>query len=283
MENVQALQTLLHLEQIEDNIYRGQSYLTPWGRVFGGQVLAQALHAAYQTVPKDRFVHSIHGYFILTGDPAKPIVYTVDPIRDGGSFTTRRVVAIQNGVPIFNSSASFQKEQEGASHQIDMPKVPGPENLESDDDTLKTYKESAPQLYAALYHPRPIEFRSVEKINWLNPKPTAPKRHVWFRAKGKLSNSLREHQEVLAYASDYNLLLTASLPHMDTVPWFKFFFASLDHAMWFHRPFRADEWHLFAFDSPSASGQRGFTRGNIFAQSGELVASVVQEGLMRPR
>ncbi len=283
MQTLTELVELLTLERIEENIFRGQSYRTPWRRVFGGQVLGQALHAAYRTVPGDRFVHSMHGYFILAGDIEKPIVYDVDQIRDGGSFTTRRVVAIQNGRAIFNSAASFQLEQEGLDHQIKMPEVPAPEGLLSDIELLEPLKTAAPEMYKRYHHPRPIEFRPVEKFNILKPEKREPFRHVWFKTKGPLPDNKRLHQEVLAYASDYNLLGTASFPHMDKVDRGELMFASLDHAMWFHRDFRADEWLLYAIDSPSASGARGFTRGNIFNRDGILVASMVQEGLMRRR
>lgn len=281
MQKVEELIDLLTLEKIEENIFRGQNYLAPWKRVFGGQVLAQALHAAYNTVPEDRYVHSMHAYFILAGDINQPIIYDVDRIRDGGSFTTRRIVAIQKGKAIFNAAASFQVAQDGLDHQISMPNVPPPEGLLSDEALLAPLKESAPELYRQYYHERPIEFRQVEKMDIVNPQKSRPFRHVWFKSKGKLPDAKRIHQEVLAYASDYNLLITASLPHSEEVSRSELFFASLDHAMWFHRDFRADEWLLYALDSPSASNARGFTRGNIFNRDGVLVASVVQEGLMR--
>ena len=281
MQRIEELIDLLTLEQIEENIFRGQNYLAPWKRVFGGQVLAQALHAASQTVPEDRFAHSLHAYFILAGDINQPIVYDVDRIRDGGSFTTRRIVAIQKGRAIFNAAVSFQLEQKGLEHQVRMPNVPPPEALLSDIDLLEPLKEKHPQIYKRYSHERPIEFRPVEKIDIINPIKSRPFRHVWFKAKGKMPDSKRIHQEILAYASDYNLLITASLPHLEEVPRSELFFASLDHAMWFHREVRVDDWLLYALDSPSASNSRGFTRGNIFTRSGELVASVVQEGLIR--
>lgn len=283
MKSVDDLRDLLELEKIEENIYRGQNYLAPWKRVFGGQVLAQSLHAVHNTVPEDRVLHSMHGYFILAGDINFPIIYDVDRIRDGGSFTTRRAVAIQKGRAIFNMAASFQIQRAGLDHQIDIPNVPGPESLKNDLELLEGLKLSAPQLYRNLYHERPIEFRPVEVINPLKPEKSVPLRHVWLRAKGQLPDELRIHQEVLAYASDYNLLTTAVLPHQDQIERGEMFFASLDHAMWFHRSFRVDDWLLYQLDSPSASNTRGFTRGNIFDRSGILVASVVQEGLMMNR
>lgn len=282
METIQDLANLLNLEKIEENIFRGDNYQAPWKRVFGGQVLAQALHASHMTVPEDRFVHSLHGYFILAGDIDVPIVYDVDRIRDGGSFTTRRVVAIQKGRPIFNMSASFQLEQEGLDHQIPMPQVPPPESLVPDHERAESARPD-----------QPIEFRTVE---WAGPgqsQGASPYRHLWFKAKGealddklsgdKLSDDKRLHQEILAYTVDFHLLGTATLPHRENMPEQGLMMASLDHAMWFHRDFRVDDWLLYATDSPSASNARGFSRGNIFTRDGVLVASVVQEGLMRPR
>ncbi|MEO1518208.1 MAG: acyl-CoA thioesterase II [Bacteroidota bacterium] len=283
MKNVEELGQLLQLERIEENFFRGNSYKTSWKRVFGGQVLAQALHAANQTVPEDRFAHSMHAYFILPGDVEFPIVYEVDRIRDGGSFTTRRVVAIQKGRPIFNMSASFQLQQNGLGHQIDMPIVKPPEELLTDQELAEAYKEKYPQLYRQMQLPRPIEFRPVEHIDITKSEAHIPFRHVWIKAKGRLPDDIRLHQEVLLYASDYNLLTTAMLPHLHEISFHEIQIASIDHGIWFHRDFRADEWLLYALDSPSASNARGFTRGSIFNQEGLLVASVVQEGLMRQR
>lgn len=281
METIEELIALLTLEKIDDRIFRGQNYRTPWKRVFGGQVLGQALHAAYQTVPDDRICHSMHGYFILAGDIDVPIVYEVDTIRDGGSFTTRRVVAIQKGRAIFNMAASFQLKQEGFDHQIDMPNVLPPESLLSDIEQLKEIKETNPGLYRRLtsIHPNAIEFRPVEKHR--PTKKGQPYRHTWMRSRGKADLDLPMQHQILAYASDYNLLGTAVLPHLDVVDANEIFFASLDHAMYFHRDFRIDDWLLYATDSPSASGSRGFSRGNVFDRNGVLVSSVVQEGLIR--
>ncbi len=283
MKDINSLLEALHLEQIEENIYRGASHSTGGKRVFGGQVLAQALKAATLTVPKDRIVHSLHGYFILPGDVKKPIIYDVDRIRDGGSFTTRRVVAIQNGRAIFNSSASFQIREEGLDHQIAMPNVPHPDNLMNAEGLAEAYKKHLPQeVINSLLRPRPIEFRPVEKPFFLNPGKGSPYSHVWMRANGKMpADDVVAHRTVLAYASDYNLLSTALQPH--GVTFSDLIAASLDHAMWFHRDFNADEWLLYALDTPSASNARGFTRGNIFDQSGRLIASVTQEGLIRQR
>ncbi len=283
MTDVQELIDLLDLEKIEENIYRGANYQAPWKRVFGGQVLAQALNACQRTVPADRLVHSMQGYFILAGDISQPIVYEVDRIRDGGSFSTRRVVAIQKGTPIFSMGASFQSVQEGFDHQISMPSVPSAEVLVSDEKLAEVFKDAAPVIYRNLTFPRPLEFRPVEKLNPMSGKAHAPFQHVWVKAKGPLPDDIRVHQTILAYASDYNLLTTATLPHWDKVNPNELFLASLDHAMWFHRDFRIDEWLLYALDSPSASNARGFTRGSVFNQAGQLVASVVQEGLIRER
>jgi acyl-CoA thioesterase-2 len=283
MDNVRELTDLLTLEKIEENIFRGENYKAPWKRVFGGQVLAQALQACYQTVPEGRLVHSMHAYFILAGDINQPIIYDVDRIRDGGSFTTRRVIAIQKGAAIFSMGASFQSVQEGLEHQISMPNVPMPDTLESDEKLAEVFKDAAPEIYRSLTFPRPLEFRPVEKLNPLSGKGYPPFRHVWIKSKGTLPDDIRLHQAILAYASDYNLLTTATLPHWEQVKPNELFLASLDHAMWFHRTFRIDEWLLYALDSPSASNARGFTRGNVFTQDGQLVASVVQEGLIRKR
>lgn len=285
METIKELIDLLTLEQIDDRIFRGTNYKTPWKRVFGGQVLGQALHAAYQTVPEDRFAHSMHGYFILAGDIDVPIVYEVDTIRDGGSFTTRRVVAIQKGRAIFNMAASFQLKQEGFDHQIRMPNVLPPDVLLPDYEQLKSLQDTNPELYRKLtiIHPNAIEFRPVENSQVIHSQSSDPYRHVWFKAKEKVSVNLPMQHQLLAYASDYNLLTTAVLPHQEQAQEAPVFFASLDHAIWFHRDLIMDSWMLYATDSPSASNARGFSRGNIFDQEGRLIASVVQEGLMRQK
>jgi len=281
MQTLKELIDLLNLEQIEVNIFRGQNYETPWKRVFGGQVLAQSIHAAYQTVPLERTIHSLHGYFILTGDINHPIVYNVDVLRDGGSFSTRRVVAIQHGKAIFNMAASFQLNQQGYDHQIEMPDVIGPEESISEEKIAEKFIKSAPEMYRRFTRSRPIEFRRADNLDVLEKSASPPFQHVWFKAKGDLPLDSRMNHEILAYATDYNLLGTALLPHKDQFEFQDIFLASLDHGMWFHRDFRIDQWLLFAIDSPSASNSRGFTRGNIFTQSGLLVASVVQEGLIR--
>jgi acyl-CoA thioesterase-2 len=281
MKTINELVELIELKETEKNVFTGQNYQAPWKRVFGGQVLAQSLSAAYKTVPKDRFVHSMHAYFLLAGDISIPIHYEVENIRDGGSFTTRRVVAKQNNAVIFISSFSFQLRQDGFDHQIDMPNVVGPEGLKSDEDIANKYKLLVPQNILQGIKTRPFEFRPVEKLNLLDFSTKPPYRHYWFKAKEKVDGDISLHQKLLSYVSDYNLLTTATLPHTKGPIPSGIFMASLDHAMWFHRDFRIDEWLLYAVDSPSASNTRGFTRGNIFTQNGVLVASVVQEGLIR--
>lgn len=283
MKEVKELLDLLQLEPIEWNLFRGLSHGVGSNRVFGGQVLAQALSAAMQTVPEDRYVHSLHAYFLLAGDLEIPIVFDVDRIRDGGSFTTRRIRAIQRGQVILNMSASFQLEQEGFDHQIDMPKVAPPDDLASWDDLRRQFGDQMPENFKRFFDiDRPIEFRPVEIFNPFGAEKHDPVRHIWMRAKGDMTDDLRAHQLALAYASDYNLLTTSLLPHGQHGNYWKLQLASLDHAMWFHRRFRMDDWLLYAIDSPSASNARGFTRGNVFTRDGRLVASVVQEGLIRP-
>lgn len=282
MKDVSELLELLRLEQLEVNLFRGQSRSVGSARVFGGQVMAQALSAAMRTVPEERNVHSFHGYFVLPGNLDIPIVFEVDRIRDGGSFTTRAVKAIQNGQAIFHLTASFQLEQEGYDHQLDMPKVLGFDELVSYDGMAKQFGDQLPEnIRRILSIARPIEFRPVEFLNPFASEVYDPVRNVWLRTKGEMPTNRRDHDLVLAYASDYNLLTTALFPHGKAIDHRNLQIASLDHAMWFHRPFRADEWLLYSIDSPSASGARGFTRGNIFNAEGVLVASVVQEGLMR--
>lgn len=281
MKSVAELSELLTLKESK-GVFVGQNYKTPWNRVFGGQVLAQALSAAYRTVVEDRVAHSMHAYFLLPGNIEVPIHYEVENVRDGGSFTTRRVVAKQEGKVIFITSISFQIEQEGLEHQIDMPNVVGPESLKSDEEIVKKYSLLVPNNVLQAVKERPFEFRPVEKISILDRNTKPPYRHFWFKAKEKVEGNLRIHQQFLSYVSDYNLLTTATLPHVKGPIPTGLFMASIDHGMWFHREFRIDDWLLYAIDSPSASGTRGFARGNIFNKDGLLVASTVQEGLMRP-
>ncbi len=282
MKDIGELIDLLDLEKIEENIFRGQSTSIGSKRVFGGQVLAQALNAAIRTAPGDRYVHSLHAYFILPGDIGQPIIFQVDRIRDGGSFTTRRVLAIQKGQPIFLMAASFQLIQEGFDHHVNMPNVSGPEKLVSWDDIAEKYSENLPEnIRKFLNVDRPIDFKPVELINPSLPGKSQPFRHVWMRPKGEIPDDRGMHQIALAYASDYNLLTTALLPHGNEASFGHVQLASLDHAMWIHRDFRWNDWVLYAIDSPSSSNARGFTRGNMFTKDGKLIASVVQEGMMR--
>ncbi len=273
---------LLDLEEIEQNHYRATSPNEGWQRVYGGQVIGQALVAASRTVPEDRHAHSLHGYFLRPGDTSVPILYTVDRIRDGRSFTTRRVVAVQHGRAIFNMSISFQIDEEGFDHQIPMPEAPRPEDLRDERALREEWLSEAPPEYAdAMSSVRPIEVRPVNPVNIFAPEKRPPQQLCWMKCRDPLPDDPRLHQCVLAYLSDWSLLDTATLPHaisfMDT----SMQMASLDHAMWFHRPFRADEWLLYVQDSPSAGGARGLNRGLIYDQAGRLVASAAQEGLIR--
>lgn len=280
---VDKLVQLLDIERLELNLFRGESRNIVGKRVFGGQVLGQALIAAGRTVEQDRSVHSLHAYFLRAGDASAPVIYEVERARDGGSFTTRRIVAIQHGRPIFNMSASFQISEPGEEHQLPAPEVPPPDNLESEWDVLKRHRERMPEAYQDIFiKAQPIEIRPTVQEDPLNPVKSEPVRHSWFRTAAPLCDERLMHQALLAYASDYRLLATALLPHGRSMFQGRTQMASLDHAMWFHRPFRMDEWLLYTTDSPSASNGRGFTRGTIFDQQGAMVASVVQEGLIRP-
>lgn len=280
---VEALLDSMALERLETNIYRGLSHDIGTNHVFGGQVLSQAIDAAISTVPEGRHIHSIHAYFILPGDLNHPIIYMVDPIRDGGSFTTRRVKAVQHGKDIFILAASFQLIQKGQTHQIAMPPHIGPDDLISDHELLDKFGDQLPKGIRRFLKPRPIEFRPVNPLQFIATKEQDPHRQVWFRAKGDVPDNPNIQQRLLAYASDYNLLTTAIQPHQHQVQIHDLQLASLDHAMWFHRDFDITEWLLYDIDSPSASNARGFTRGNIFDRTGRLIASVVQEGLIRPK
>jgi acyl-CoA thioesterase-2 len=283
---VRELLETLDLEALEVNLFRGRSPQSRWQRVFGGQVIGQALVAACRTVDAvaDRPPHSLHAYFLLAGDPKVPIVYEVDRIRDGKSFTTRRVIAIQHGHAIFSMSVSFHIAEPGLSHQAAMPDVPRPDSLPDDAQVRAAVLAKMPEPVRRYYErERPIELRPVELDRYLG-KPTAEgKFHVWMRAIERLPDEPAIHQCVLAYASDMMLLDASTIPHGRTLFEPTMMAASLDHAMWFHRPFRADEWLLYAQDSPNAAGARGFARGSIFAGDGTLVASVAQEGLIRER
>jgi acyl-CoA thioesterase II len=278
--DLEKLLRLLEVEQIERYQFSGNSSKQP-SRIFGGQVLAQALNAATRTVDTARLAHSMHAYFLRPGNPEKPVIYAVDPIRDGKSFTTRNVVARQDGVAIFNTSISFHVEESGLSHQCDALQVPPPEELESDRDRWSRLAREHPgQFDAPASHP--IERRVVRQRDYLNPQPTDPQQQVWVRALGDLGDDLCRHQTILAYMSDFALLGTALLPHPYTGMSKDLQSASLDHALWFHRPFKADEYLLYCMDSPITAGGRGFSRGAFYTREGVLVASTAQETLLRP-
>ena len=279
MSELDVLLEQLDLEQIEVNLFRGISSSMGGPRVFGGQVIGQALIAASRTV-EARPCHSLHGYFLRPGDPSLPIVYDVDRIRDGKSFTTRRVVAIQKGEAIFNMSASFQVVEEGLNHQFEMPDVPPPEECQDESEAWEEMRADLPEHMQRMTRERPIEMRRLEPFNMVKPKKRPPYQHVWLRARNALPDDPALHQCILAYASDMGILSTCTLPHgMSFMS--GLMTASLDHAMWFHRPFRVDEWILFAQDSPVSGGSRGFNRGMMFSRDGTLIASVAQEGLIR--
>ena len=282
---IENLLSILDLEQLDDNLFRGRSPQQSWQRVFGGQTLGQALVAAVRTVPAERIAHSLHAYFLLPGDLARPIIYSVERVRDGGSFTTRRVTATQRGRAMFVMDASFHKSEPGLDHQIPMPQVPPPEELASENDLRARMLAELPAAMRTYWEKdRPIELRPVDLTRYFAREPRDPVQYIWMRATGRLpDNDPPLHQCVLAYASDFSLLDTALIAHGKLMFDKDVQLASLDHALWFHRPFRADEWLLYAQDSPSAHGARGFCRGSVFTRDGVLVASVAQEGLMRRR
>jgi acyl-CoA thioesterase-2 len=280
---VAELLQILDLEQLEINLFRGRSPQSGWQRVFGGQVIGQALVAACRTV-EGRPPHSMHAYFLLGGDPAVPIIYNVERTRDGKSFTTRRVVAVQHGRPIFTITVSFHADEEGFEHQARMPNVPMPEDLPSEAEVRTRLLPMMPDPVRRYYErERPIELRPVEYERYMGKKLEDARFHLWIRTTGRLPDDPAIHQCVLAYASDMTLLDSALLPHGRTVFEQDIMAASLDHALWLHRPFRADDWLLYAQDSPNLHGARGFARGLIFTRDGTLVASVAQEGLVRQR
>jgi len=285
--NLAALLELLDLEELDLNLFRGRNPEEDRQRVFGGQVLAQALVAARRTVDESRLPHSFHAYFLRPGDPRIPILYQADRIRDGKSFTTRRVVAIQHGEAILNMSASFQIHEPGFEHQMAMPAVPPPEELPGDAELAARFREAGAPAddEDVLWFEReqPVEQRYADPIDWLRPRAMEPRQRLWLRSRGRLPDDPSLHAIVLAYASDYSLLDAATMPHGITYSDDSMQIASLDHAMWFHRPFRADEWVLYVSDSPSTSNSRGFARGSLFDRDGRLIASVAQEGLLRKR
>ena len=282
MQPLNQIIKTLDLEEIELNHYLATSPNEGWQRVYGGQVIGQALVAASRTVSPNRSAHSLHGYFLRAGDTTIPILYKVDRIRDGKSFTTRRVVAVQRGQAIFTMSISFQVEEGGLSHQFDMPKVPAPDSLPTEDELRREQAKSWPKEFQESFSgSSAIQVKPVDPVDLLNPEPAQAMQRCWMRCGEALPDDPRIQQCVLAYLSDWSLLDTASRPHAVSFMQDNVQVASLDHAMWFHRPFRADEWLLYDQDSPSASGARGFNRGLIYNQAGELVASTTQEGLLR--
>ena len=282
-QELSDLLDLLDLEQIEVNMFRGVSPAEGWQRVYGGQVIGQALVAASRTVEdQSRIAHSLHGYFLRPGDTKIPIVYSVDRIRDGNSFNTRRVVAIQRGKAIFSMSVSFQVIEDGPHHQMDMPAVNAPEDCRTESEIRADYIDQIPEEYRASFtRPRPIEMRFQDAINDFNPDPMPPHQNVWIRAIDTMPDDIRLNQCLLAYASDMTLMDTALRPH--GIGWTETNFqgASLDHSMWFHAPFKTDEWLLYSQDSPYSGGARGVNRGSFFTRDGKLIASATQEGLMR--
>ncbi|EMM0379039.1 acyl-CoA thioesterase II [Pluralibacter gergoviae] len=278
------LLSLLNLEKIEEGLFRGQSEDLGLRQVFGGQVVGQALYAAKETVPEDRLVHSFHSYFLRPGDSLKPIVYDVEVLRDGNSFSARRVAAIQNGKPIFYMTASFQAPESGYEHQKSMPEAPSPDGLPSELDIAHKLSHLLPQpLKEKFLRDKPLEIRPVEFHNPMKGHVAPPARQVWIRANGRVADDLRVHQSLLGYASDFNFLVVALQPHGVGFLEPGMQVATIDHSMWFHRPFDMNEWLLYSVESTSASSARGFVRGEFYTQDGVLVASTVQEGVMRKR
>ncbi len=282
--HVAELIELLQLERLEDNLFRGQSRDIGTRFVFGGQVLGQALAAAQETVESAREAHSLHAYFLRAGDITAPIVYNVERTRDGGSFSSRRVVAIQHGQPILNGSISFQRPESGFEHQTAMPEVPSPDELPPMRHLPQAELDRLPvKLQRWLGIDGPFEFRQVWPRDELHPVKQPPIQHIWFRLTAPIGDAAILHRTMLAYASDFHLIGTATLPHGISYMTRNVQMASLDHALWFHRPFRVDQWLLYSFDSPTAQGGRGLARGQIFTRDGQLIASTAQEGLIRLR
>ena len=278
------LLSLLNLEKIEEGLFRGQSEDLGLRQVFGGQVVGQALYAAKETVPEDRLVHSFHSYFLRPGDSLKPIVYDVEVLRAGNSFSARRVAAIQNGKPIFYMTASFQAPESGYEHQKSMPEAPSPDGLPSELEIAHKLSHLLPQpLKEKFLRDKPLEIRPVEFHNPMKGHVAPPARQVWIRANGRVADDLRVHQSLLGYASDFNFLVVALQPHGVGFLAPGMQVATIAHSMWFHRPFDMNEWLLYSVESTSASSARGFVRGEFYTQDGVLVASTVQEGVMRKR
>ncbi|MDL2399624.1 acyl-CoA thioesterase II [Rhizobium mayense] len=281
---MQVTLATLDLETIEMNLFRGNSPQVGWQRVFGGQVIGQALMAAQRTVADDRFVHSLHAYFMLPGDPAVPILYQVDRLRDGSSFNTRRVLAIQHGKAIFAMTASFQIDEPGFEHQGEMPKVPAPEELMDEQQIKERYLARAPENVRRYWErKRAIEIRPVSLDRYFSRSQPSERQDIWVRLTGPAPDDRLYQNAVLAYLSDMTLIDAALHAHGTSVFDSRLQVASLDHAMWFHRPFKLDDWLLYTQDSPSASGARGLARGSLFTRSGVLIASVAQEGLIRKK
>ena len=279
---VSELIDLLSLERLEDNLFRGQSRDIGTKYVFGGQVLGQALSAAQATMDKPRDAHSLHAYFLRAGDIEHPIVYTVDRTRDGGSFSVRRVTAIQHGQVIFFCAASFHEDEAGGEHQLSMPEVPKPEDIEPSRPVPEDVFATLPtKVQRWLSRQGPFEFRHVYPRDELRPPKRPPYQQVWFRLSERVGGAPELHRALLAYASDFHLLGTATFPHGISYYQPNVQMASLDHGLWFHRPFRADDWLLYSLDSPTAQGGRGLARGLIYDREGRLVASSAQEGLIR--
>lgn len=274
---------LLDLETIDELLFRGDSHDIGSNRVFGGQIVGQALAAAQRSVSSDHQPHSLHAYFLRPGDVNRPVIYQVEISRDGRTYANRRIVALQRGRPILNMAASFHLQETGQAHQVSMPVVPGPDGLTDTFELQQAMADRVPEkMQRLLAHRRPFEFRPVEPPKFIDPSARVAKKHIWMRAWDRLPDDPKLHQSLLAYVSDYELLGTATLPHELDFIQRTVQLASLDHALWFHRPVRVDEWLLYACDSPTSAGGRGFSRGQIFNQQGQLVASVAQEGVMRP-
>lgn len=282
-QNEVKVASLLELETLEKGLYRGQSWDLGFRALFGGQVLGQALKAAWKSVPEGRIAHSFHSYFLLPGDATQPVIYDVELVRDGKSFSARRIKAIQNGRNIFYMTASFQQPEEGLQHQYaDMPDVPSPEEVEPD---IKLYERNfdniGRRMREALSYHKPIDIRTVDGVRSFTSKSAKPERYTWLRVNEALGDSQAMHQAVLAYASDYHFLSTSLQPHGVQITDRNLALATIDHAMWFHRPVNMNQWLLYSMESPASGGGRGLVRGQLFNQQGELVASTMQEGLMR--
>lgn len=282
MQNIK-LSELLSLEPIEIGLFRGESWDLGFRALFGGQVMGQALAAAQQTLPDGNISHSFHSYFLLPGDANMPVVYDVENVRDGRSFSSRRIKAIQKGKVIFSMTASFQKPEQGLEHQYaQMPDVPGPEEVEPDIKFYdKSYDQISERMREALSYHKPLDIRTVQTIDPFEPEVSEPKRYIWMKADEVFGNNVHMNQAALAYASDYHFLATSLQPHGISVRNKQLIMATIDHAMWFHHEFRFDEWLLYSADSPFSGGARGLVRGQFFNQNGLLVASTMQEGLMR--